>query len=81
MDRNQTVAAGSVDQPQPQIAHVTWIGHVLVPLVQNLLGGVAVTALGAIAVQTVTGTVTTQALVKLPPPTTQRAPGEPPEVG
>ena len=62
MDRNQTVAAGSVDQGQPQPAPVTWIGHVLVPLVQNVLGGVAVAALGAIAVQAVTGEVTSQAV-------------------
>jgi hypothetical protein len=63
MDRMQSVAAAGVradEQPQP--APVTWIGHVLVPLVQNLLGGVAVAALGAIAVQAVTGDVGTQAM-------------------
>ncbi len=63
MDRNQTVAAGLDNQPQPQSAPVTWIGHVLVPLTQNMLGGVAVAGLGAIAVQAVTGEVTSQALV------------------
>jgi hypothetical protein len=63
MDRMQSVAAAGVrTDEQPQPAPVTWIGHVLVPLVQNLLGGVAVAALGAIAVQAVTGEVTTQAV-------------------
>lgn len=62
MERNQTVAAGSVDDKAPHVPPVTWIGHVLVPLTQNMLGGVAVTALGAIAVQAVTGAVSSQAL-------------------
>lgn len=61
MDRNQTVAAGLDNQPQPQSAPVTWIGHVLVPLVQNILGGVAVAGLGIIGVQAVTGDVSSQA--------------------
>jgi hypothetical protein len=60
VDRNQTTAiadSGITTQP----AQVTWISHVLVPITQNLLGGIAVAGLGMIAVQAATGEVTPSA--------------------
>ena len=61
MDRNQTTAAAS--EVTPVTPPVTWISHVLVPLTQNIVGGVAVTGLGCIAVQATTGTITQAALM------------------
>ncbi len=59
MDRNQTtaIAESGVANPAP----VTWISHVLVPLTQNVLGGVAVAGMGMIGVQAATGEVTPSA--------------------
>jgi hypothetical protein len=56
MDRNQTTAAAG--EVTPVTPPVTWISHVLVPLTQNVVGGVAVAGLGAIAVQAIAGQVT-----------------------
>jgi hypothetical protein len=61
MDRNQTTAAASESGVAVPPAQVTWISHVLVPLTQNLLGGVAVAGLGIIGMQAATGEVTPSA--------------------
>lgn len=59
MDRNieQSVASleGSANPP-------TWVSEVLIPLVQNIVGGVAVTGLGIIGVRAFTGEITVQAV-------------------
>jgi hypothetical protein len=60
MDRNQTTVAAEVTPVTPP---VTWISHVLVPLTQNIVGGIAVAGLGCIAVQAATGQVTPNAAV------------------
>jgi hypothetical protein len=59
MDRNQTTAAAG--EVTPVTPPVTWISHVLVPLTQNIVGGIAVAGLGCIAVQAATGQVTSTA--------------------
>lgn len=61
MDRNQTTAAASESGIAVPPAQVTWISHVLVPVTQNMLGGIAVAGLGIIGVQAATGEVTPSA--------------------
>lgn len=51
LNRLQDIDPTQINQVQPE--PVTWAGHVLIPLTQNLLGGVAVGALGYLSTMAV----------------------------